>query len=93
VVRVASRACSLIRDGSHAKSYVAKAAGPEFGGQRVQGVAQDGSDLVISHDYISRGLRSRVEDPTSAERGAKPEHETVPCGRRSPTPCARATNS
>jgi hypothetical protein len=70
-------------------ALVAKAAGPEFGGQRVRGVAQDGSDLVISHDYISHGLRSRVEDPTSAELGAKPEHEIVPCGRRSPTPCAR----
>jgi type IV secretory pathway VirD2 relaxase len=28
----------------------------------VRGVADDGSDLVISRDYISHGLRSRAED-------------------------------
>jgi type IV secretory pathway VirD2 relaxase len=41
----------------------------------VRGVAQDGSDLVISRDYISHGLRSRAEDLVSAELGPKPEHE------------------
>jgi type IV secretory pathway VirD2 relaxase len=41
----------------------------------VRGVAQDGSDLVISRDYISHGLRSRAEDLVVAELGPKPEHE------------------
>jgi type IV secretory pathway VirD2 relaxase len=41
----------------------------------VRGVAEDGSDLVISRDYISHGLRSRTEDLVSAELGPKPEHE------------------
>jgi type IV secretory pathway VirD2 relaxase len=33
----------------------------------------DGSDLVISRDYISHGLRSRAEELVSAELGPKPE--------------------
>jgi hypothetical protein len=33
----------------------------------VRGVADDGSDLVISRDYISHGLRSWAEDLVSAE--------------------------
>jgi type IV secretory pathway VirD2 relaxase len=37
--------------------------------------AEDGSDLVISRDYISHSLRSRAEDPVSAELDPKPEHE------------------
>jgi len=41
----------------------------------VRGIAEDGSDLVISRDYISHGLRSRAEDLVSAELGPKPEHE------------------
>jgi type IV secretory pathway VirD2 relaxase len=41
----------------------------------VRGVAEDGSDLVISRDYISHGLRSRAEDLAAAELGPKPEHE------------------
>jgi type IV secretory pathway VirD2 relaxase len=41
----------------------------------VRGVAEDGSDLVVSRDYISHGLRSRAEDLVSAELGPKPEHE------------------
>jgi type IV secretory pathway VirD2 relaxase len=41
----------------------------------VRGLADDGSDLVISRDYISHGLRSRAEDLVSAELGPKPEHE------------------
>jgi hypothetical protein len=41
----------------------------------VRGVAEDGSDLVISRDYISHGLRSRAKDLASAELGPKPEHE------------------
>jgi type IV secretory pathway VirD2 relaxase len=41
----------------------------------VRGVAEDGSDLVISRDYISHGLRSRAEDLVSIELGPKPEHE------------------
>src|SRR5262249_35931100 len=42
----------------------------------VRGVVEDGSDLVISRDYISHGLRSRAEDLASAELGPKPEHES-----------------
>ena len=34
-----------------------------------------GADLVISRDYISRGLRSRAEDLVAIELGPKPEHE------------------
>jgi type IV secretory pathway VirD2 relaxase len=41
----------------------------------VRGVADDGSDLVISRDYISHGLRSRATDLVSAELGPRPEHE------------------
>ena len=41
----------------------------------VRGVADDGSDLVISRDYISRGLRSRAEELVSIELGPKPERE------------------
>ena len=41
----------------------------------VRGVDQDGQDLVISRDYISRGLRSRAEEFVSIELGPKPEHE------------------
>jgi type IV secretory pathway VirD2 relaxase len=40
-----------------------------------RGTAQDGSDLVISRDYISHNLRSRAEDLVSIELGPKPEHE------------------
>ena len=41
----------------------------------VRGVDEAGADLVISRDYISRGLRSRAEDLVSIELGPKPEHE------------------
>jgi type IV secretory pathway VirD2 relaxase len=41
----------------------------------VRGVADDGSDLVISRDYISHGLRLRAADLVSAELRSKPEHE------------------
>jgi type IV secretory pathway VirD2 relaxase len=41
----------------------------------VRGVSEDGSDLVISRDYMSHGLRSRAEDLVSAELGPKPERE------------------
>ena len=41
----------------------------------VRGVDETGQDLVISRDYISRGLRSRAEDLVSIELGPKPEHE------------------
>ena len=36
---------------------------------------QTGEDLVISRDYISRGLRSRAEELVSIELGPKPEQE------------------
>lgn len=41
----------------------------------VRGVDETGADLVISRDYISRGLRSRAEDLVSLELGPKPEQE------------------
>jgi type IV secretory pathway VirD2 relaxase len=41
----------------------------------VRGVDENGQDLVISRDYISRGLRSRAEELVSIELGPKPEHE------------------
>lgn len=41
----------------------------------VRGVDQNGQDLVISRDYISRGLRARAEELVSIELGPKPEHE------------------
>jgi len=41
----------------------------------VRGVAEDGSDLVISRDYISHSLRSRGEELVSIEISPKPEHE------------------
>jgi type IV secretory pathway VirD2 relaxase len=41
----------------------------------VRGIAENGADLVISRDYISRGLRSRAEELVSGELGPKPEHE------------------
>lgn len=41
----------------------------------VRGVDEDGADLVISRDYISRGLRSRAEELVAIELGPKPEHE------------------
>jgi type IV secretory pathway VirD2 relaxase len=44
----------------------------------VRGVAADGADLVISRDYISRGLRSRAEELVGIELGPRPEHEIRP---------------
>ena len=41
----------------------------------VRGVDEAGKDLVISRDYISRGLRSRAEELVSIELGPKPDHE------------------
>lgn len=41
----------------------------------MRGVDEAGADLVISRDYISRGLRSRAEDLVVIELGPKPEHE------------------
>jgi len=41
----------------------------------VRGVDEQGADLVISRDYISRGLRGRAEDLVSIELGPKPEHD------------------
>jgi type IV secretory pathway VirD2 relaxase len=41
----------------------------------VRGVDETRADLVISRDYISRGLRSRAEELVSIELGPKPEHE------------------
>jgi len=41
----------------------------------VRGVDQNSKDLVISRDYISRGLRSRAEELAAIELGPKPEHE------------------
>ena len=41
----------------------------------VRGVDETGQDLVISREYISRGLRSRAEELVSIELGPKPENE------------------
>jgi type IV secretory pathway VirD2 relaxase len=41
----------------------------------VRGVDEEGADLVISRDYISRGLRSRAEELVAIELGPRPEHE------------------
>ncbi|MGY3454053.1 relaxase/mobilization nuclease domain-containing protein [Bradyrhizobium sp. USDA 4353] len=41
----------------------------------VRGVDETGADLVISRDYISRGLRARAEELVGLELGPKPEHE------------------
>ena len=41
----------------------------------VRGKANDGSDLVISRDYISRGIRARAEQLSTAELGPKSERE------------------
>ena len=40
----------------------------------VRGVDEVGADLVVSRDYISRGLRSRADDLVDIELGPKPEH-------------------
>ncbi|MBA8907761.1 relaxase/mobilization nuclease domain-containing protein [Aminobacter ciceronei] len=41
----------------------------------LRGVDDAGADLVVSRDYISRGLRSRADDLVDIELGPKPEHE------------------
>ncbi|MGY3076850.1 type IV secretory pathway VirD2 relaxase [Bradyrhizobium sp. LM6.10] len=41
----------------------------------VRGIDEEGADLVISRDYISRGFRSRAEELVSIELGPKPEQE------------------
>jgi hypothetical protein len=41
----------------------------------VRGRADDGQDLVISRDYISRGFRGRAEERVSLELGPRSERE------------------
>ncbi|MGY4307857.1 type IV secretory pathway VirD2 relaxase [Bradyrhizobium sp. USDA 4369] len=41
----------------------------------VRGRADDGRDLVISRDYISRGFRARAEERATLELGPRSEHE------------------
>ncbi|VVT24727.1 DUF3363 domain-containing protein [Rhizobium sp. EC-SD404] len=41
----------------------------------IRGKADDGKDLVISRDYISRGLRGRAEELVSLELGPRSEKE------------------
>ena len=41
----------------------------------IRGKAEDGRDLVISRDYISRGIRARAQDRLTVELGPKPKHE------------------
>src|SRR5260370_17049241 len=41
----------------------------------VRGITEDGSDLVISRDYISHGLRSRAEELVSTQLAPNPAHE------------------
>ena len=48
----------------------------------VRGRADDGQDLVISRDYISRGFRGRAEERVSLELGPRSEHEIRAALRR-----------
>ncbi|GAN83072.1 hypothetical protein Gaha_0058_001 [Novacetimonas hansenii JCM 7643] len=41
----------------------------------VRGVAEDGSDLVISRDYIKDGLRARAQDLVTQELGQRNDVE------------------
>lgn len=41
----------------------------------LRGRAQDGGDLVISRDYISRGMRARADELVTLELGPRSEHE------------------
>ena len=41
----------------------------------VRGIADDGRDLVISRDYISRGFRARAEDLMQLELGPRSQRE------------------
>ena len=41
----------------------------------VRGRGDDGQDLVISRDYISRGFRGRAEERVSLELGPRTERE------------------
>lgn len=41
----------------------------------VRGRADDGQDLIISRDYISRGFRSRAEERATLELGPRTERE------------------
>jgi hypothetical protein len=47
----------------------------------VRGVADDGSDLVISRDYISHGLRSRAEDWFRPSSAPGPSMKSAPLSR------------
>ncbi|WP_430425137.1 relaxase/mobilization nuclease domain-containing protein [Phenylobacterium sp.] len=51
----------------------------------VRGVAQDGTDLVISRDYISHGLRARAEALVSLELGPRTDREVAEALRRQVT--------
>ena len=48
----------------------------------VRGRADDGGDLVISRDYISRGLRGRAEERVELELGPRSEREISNALRR-----------
>ena len=52
------------------RRYLLLRASPRLG-RMARGVADDSSDLVISPDYISHGLRSRATDLVSAELGPR----------------------
>jgi type IV secretory pathway VirD2 relaxase len=41
----------------------------------IRGRGEDGQDLVISRDYISRGFRDRAAERVTAELGPRSEHE------------------
>jgi type IV secretory pathway VirD2 relaxase len=41
----------------------------------IRGRAEDGQDLVISRDYISRGFRDRAAERVALELGPRTEHE------------------
>jgi hypothetical protein len=43
----------------------------------IRGKVDDGRDLVIRRDYISRGIRARAQDRLTVELGPKPEFSNV----------------
>jgi type IV secretory pathway VirD2 relaxase len=54
----------------------------------VRGRVDDGRDLVISRDYISRGFRARAEERVTLELGPRTEHEIRFALEKKSTPSA-----
>src|SRR5271154_172997 len=57
----------------------------------VRGRADDGQDLVISRDYISRGFRGRAEERVTLELGPRSERE-IRCALEKDVAAERWTN-